>query len=102
MYKQVDGGWWGGKADQLGMTVYLGGGKDGGFSELDPELDLLKILTVDPSVGSDSWSLPPSTTSQAIVFDVDGSLRPSLLAIPADDEIGGLKVWRNNGSGMSV
>ncbi|TYJ56963.1 hypothetical protein B9479_002242 [Cryptococcus floricola] len=81
--KSADGGWWGGKTERLGMDVHLGGGPNGGFQ---PE----------------SWSLPISTPAQPIVFDADGSLRPSLLGYHPTESSDGIVTWKNNGTGFSL
>ncbi|KAK8864374.1 hypothetical protein IAR55_001622 [Kwoniella newhampshirensis] len=80
------GGWWGGKVDRLGMEVFLGGGDNGAF-QIGP------------------WRLPSSTPSQPLIFDADGSLRPSLLGYDPSESAsaeGVLKVWNNNGAGMTL
>ncbi|WVQ82354.1 hypothetical protein IAT38_004482 [Cryptococcus sp. DSM 104549] len=79
-----DGGWWGGKTSRLGMEVFLGGGEGGNF-QMDP------------------WTMPISIPAQPIIFDADGSLRPSLLGFhPGDTGVEGLVAWRNNGTGFSL
>lgn len=42
--KSEGGGWWGSKAERLGMGVYLGGGPDGGFRKSQ----LVKDMTEPP------------------------------------------------------
>ncbi|WRT66340.1 uncharacterized protein IL334_003295 [Kwoniella shivajii] len=85
MYAQEeDGGWWGSKDEKLGMDVYLGGGKDGGFQDIP-------------------WNLNASIPTQPIVFDADSSLRPSLLGfIPTENTEGELRTWFNNGTGFTL
>ncbi|EIW70623.1 hypothetical protein TREMEDRAFT_28893 [Tremella mesenterica DSM 1558] len=85
MYEdKSDGGWWGGDKIRLGMQVYIGGGVDGGFQ-------------------TDPWAIPSSTMAQPLVFDADGSLRPSLLGFQEDEAGDNLvKVWKNTGSGFTL
>ncbi|WVR07022.1 hypothetical protein IAU60_004061 [Kwoniella sp. DSM 27419] len=86
MYVQeVNGGWWGSKTEKLGMEVFLGGGEDGGFK-------------------SPSWLLDASMPSQPIIFDADGSLRPSMLGLTPSEAVveGDMRTWLNNGTGMTV
>jgi integrin alpha FG-GAP repeat containing protein 1 len=68
-------------------------------------------MIAPPCDGADTaeeqpWKLPRSTEVQGIVFDADGSLRPSLLAYPdvetSSTAASALKVWRNNGTGFEL
>ncbi|OWT41807.1 hypothetical protein C362_00168 [Cryptococcus neoformans Bt1] len=81
--KSEGGGWWGSKAERLGMGVYLGGGPDGGFQE-------------------ESWTLPLSVPSQPMIYDADGSLRPSLLGYQPTETGEDVVSWRNNGTGFTL
>ena len=51
----------------------------------------------------DPWVLDASTDAQAIIFDADGTLKPSLLAYePQESGEGLLKLWHNDGLGMKL
>ncbi|KAL7421858.1 hypothetical protein Q5752_003629 [Cryptotrichosporon argae] len=76
-----DGGWWGGgSSERMNMQVYLGGTE--GFA-------------------ADPWLLNPSTLSQPIVFDANGSLKPSLLGFDTSDD-SQLRTWLNSGTGFII
>ncbi|GFZ43951.1 hypothetical protein JCM24511_01671 [Saitozyma sp. JCM 24511] len=84
MYES-DEGWWPSKKESTGMQVFLGR-PDGG-------------------IDGTPWKLSHSTEVQAMVFDADGSLRPSLLGFaPGTDDTTDavLRAWINNGSGMAL
>ncbi|WVN88253.1 uncharacterized protein L203_103454 [Cryptococcus depauperatus CBS 7841] len=78
-----DEGWWGKKKERLGMQVYLGGGEFGGFQ-------------------ASPWTMPLSKSAQPLVFDADGSLRPSLLGHHPTEGSDGAVTWLNNGTGFSL
>lgn len=51
------------------------------------------------------WTLPDSTGGQPIVFDADGTLRPSLLGFASTDggSLDGIaKMWRNTGATLEL
>lgn len=100
MTEERNGGWWGGEKIKVDMQVLLGA-TAGGFGMSLP-------LNMPPTVASDlvepdQWILNASTDAQAIVFDADGTLKPSLLAYePQESGEGTLKLWHNDGSGMTL
>lgn len=100
MTEERNGGWWGGEKIKVDMQVLLGT-TAGGFG-LSPRHTTLSMLVAD-LVEPDNWILSASTDAQAIVFDADGTLKPSLLAYePQESGEGALKLWHNDGSGMTL
>ena len=56
------------------------------------------------SVEDDHWVIPAAAMAQPIVFDADGSLRPSLLGfrLPAASGDAVLMAWINQGSHLDM
>jgi hypothetical protein len=60
--------------------------------------------TPSSRAGGDEWSLESATSAQPVIFDADGSLRPSLLGFAPSTSGGSaaLQVWQNDGKGMGT
>ncbi|ORX36662.1 hypothetical protein BD324DRAFT_626704 [Kockovaella imperatae] len=84
MYGEDEGGWWSSASEKIAMEVYLADGK-GGFN-------------------TQPWTMPDSSGSQPMIFDADGSLRPSLLGRLSQSrgEVNPITAWLNSGTGMSL
>lgn len=96
MYGGEKNGWWGGEADTLGMEVILGTGS-GSFGELPHPLDM--AISCANIVG-DKWTVPSSSSSQQpLIFDSNGSLRPSLLGFShiGKSSASSIQAWMNDG-----
>jgi hypothetical protein len=50
----------------------------------------------------ESWTVPSSASQQPLVFDADGSLRPSLLGYTHTEDASRIQAWVNEGSGLRL
>ncbi|KAL1405541.1 hypothetical protein Q8F55_009179 [Vanrija albida] len=80
----AEGGWWGGGGKpRTDMEVVLGGAEGFGTGE--------------------TWPVETCTAGQPLIFDAEGSLRPSMLAFLREQYKDPVpRVWFNNGTGFEV
>lgn len=101
MSEERNGRWWGGDKVTLDMDVHLQA-SDGSFGtslpHVVPSMNTGEKLM---DIGEVTWTLDPTTDTQGIVFDADGSLKPSILGVqPQESGDGLLRLWHNDGMNM--
>lgn len=103
MYEDRHGGWWGGDKVQTIMDIHLGAGNEAAILCTSTIGSLVSKHVRLTNVAEEPWVLDPSTDVQAIAFDADGTLKPSLLAYePQESGDAILRLWHSNGTGMEL